>query len=149
MPLSHDENVHGKKTILDKMWGSYEQKFAQVKVLYMYMYTHPGKKLNFMGNELGMFREFDETRENDWFLLDYSRHAAFARYYKDLCKYITSDKCLCALCHKDCDDPIEDMKTLKDKVRKAWGKDEMKNAMHSSDSLENVKREKNLVFNNI
>lgn len=70
-------------------------------------------------------------------------------FYKDLCKYITSDKCLCALCHKDCDNPIEDMKTLKDKVRKAWGKDEMKNAMHSSDSLENVKREKNLVFNNI
>lgn len=85
MPLSHDENVHGKKTIIDKMWGSYEQKFAQVKVLYMYMYTHPGKKLNFMGNELGMFREFDEIRENDWFLLDYSRHAAFARYFKDLC----------------------------------------------------------------
>lgn len=86
MPLSHDENVHGKKTIIDKMWGNYDQKFAQAKVFYMYMYTHPGKKLNFMGNELGMFREFNETRENDWFLLDYSRHAAFARYYKDLCE---------------------------------------------------------------
>jgi len=86
MPLSHDENVHGKKTILNKMWGNYDQKFAQAKVLYLYMYTHPGKKLNFMGNELGMFREFDETRENDWFLLDYSRHAAFARYFEDLCK---------------------------------------------------------------
>ncbi len=86
MPLSHDENVHGKKTILDKMWGDYDQKFAQAKVLYLYMYTHPGKKLNFMGNELGMFREFDETRENDWFLLDYSRHAAFARYFEELCR---------------------------------------------------------------
>ena len=85
MPLSHDENVHGKKTILNKMWGDYDQKFAQAKVLYLYMYTHPGKKLNFMGNELGMFREFDETRENDWFLLDYSRHAAFARYFEEVC----------------------------------------------------------------
>ena len=84
MPLSHDEVVHGKGTIINKMWGDYDQKFAQVKVLYLYMMTHPGKKLNFMGNELGMFREFDETRENDWFLLDYSRHAAFARYFEDL-----------------------------------------------------------------
>lgn len=84
LPLSHDEVVHGKLTIVDKMWGDYDQKFAQVKNLYLYMYTHPGKKLNFMGNEIGMFREFDEKRENDWFLLDYSRHAAFARFFEDM-----------------------------------------------------------------
>lgn len=86
LPLSHDEVVHGKKTIVDKLWGDYDQKFAQAKNLYLYMYTHPGKKLNFMGNEIGMFREFDEARENDWFLLDYSRHAAFARYFEDMSK---------------------------------------------------------------
>ncbi len=86
LPLSHDEVVHGKKTIVDKMWGDYDQKFAQAKNLYLYQFTHPGKKLNFMGNELGMFREFDEKRENDWFLLDYSRHAAFARYFEDISK---------------------------------------------------------------
>ena len=62
-------------------------------------------------------------------------------FYKDLCNYMCSDKCLCCACHKNCEDPIEDMKKLKDKVRENWGKDEMKNGMHSSDSLENVNRE--------
>ena len=67
-------------------------------------------------------------------------------FYKDLCKYMCSDDCLCCLCHKDCKDPIKDMDALKDKVRKTWGKDEMKNGMHSSDSLENVNRESKLIF---
>lgn len=62
-------------------------------------------------------------------------------FYKDLCDYMSSGECLCCSCHKDCENPIEDMKKLKDKVRENWGKDEMKNGMHSSDSLENVNRE--------
>lgn len=82
--FSHDEVVHGKKTIVDKIWGTYEEKFAQLRTLYMYMFTHPGKKLNFMGNELGHFREWDETRENDWFLLDYPVHDAFHNYFAKL-----------------------------------------------------------------
>ncbi|MEF9968620.1 MAG: alpha-amylase family glycosyl hydrolase, partial [Longicatena sp.] len=86
MPLSHDEVVHGKKTIVDRMWGDYDQKFSQVRNLYIYMMTHPGKKLNFMGNELGMFREFDEARECDWFLLTYPRHDSFLHYFEDLNK---------------------------------------------------------------
>ena len=65
LPFSHDEVVHSKKTIVDKMWGTYEDKFKQCRNLYVYMYTHPGKKLNFMGNELGQFREWDEKREQD------------------------------------------------------------------------------------
>lgn len=77
LPLSHDEVVHGKATIMQKMWGLYEDKFKQCKVLYLYMYTHPGKKLNFMGNEIGQFREWDEKREQDWDLLTYPKHAAF------------------------------------------------------------------------
>lgn len=80
LPLSHDEVVHGKKSILDKMWGEYEQKFAQCRTLYTYFYTHPGKKLGFMGNELGSFREWGEARELDWELLHYPIHSGFDRY---------------------------------------------------------------------
>ena len=84
MPLSHDEVVHGKKTIVDKMWGNYEQKFAQARNLYCYMMTHPGKKLNFMGNELGMLMEWTEKKSCDWHLLAYPKHDAFRRYIRDL-----------------------------------------------------------------
>ena len=84
LPLSHDEVVHGKKTIVDKMHGTYEEKFAQARALYIYMYTHPGKKLNFMGNELGHFREWDEEKALDWNLLDYPIHDSLHRYLKEL-----------------------------------------------------------------
>ena len=67
-------------------------------------------------------------------------------FYKDLCNYMSSDDCICCTCHKDCGDPIKEMKKLKDKARDAWGKSEMKNVMHSSDSLENVERESKVVF---
>lgn len=84
MEFSHDEVVHGKKTIVDKIWGSYEEKFAQLRTLYLYMFTHPGKKLNFMGNELGHFREWDEEKQCDWDLLKYPMHDAFHRYFAKL-----------------------------------------------------------------
>ena len=87
MPLSHDEVVHGKGTILNKMYGEYEEKFAQARALYMYMYAHPGKQLNFMGNEIGHFREWDESREIDWNLLEFPKHQQFATFMKDLNKY--------------------------------------------------------------
>ena len=86
LPFSHDEVVHSKATIVDKMWGLYEDKFRQVRNLYMYMFTHPGKKLNFLGNDFGMFREFDETRGLDWDVLKYPMHDAFHRYFTDLCQ---------------------------------------------------------------
>lgn len=94
LPLSHDEVVHGKKTIVDKMWGDYNQKFSQVRNLYLYMMTHPGKKLTFMGNEIAMFREFDEEKECDWFLLSYPRHDSFDRFYVDLNKIYLHHTCL-------------------------------------------------------
>lgn len=84
LPFSHDEVVHGKKTIIDKLNGSYEDKFAQARLLYLYMMTHPGKKLNFMGNELAMFREWDEKRELDWNLLRMPAHDAFHCYISQL-----------------------------------------------------------------
>ena len=68
-------------------------------------------------------------------------------FYKDLCDYMSSGECLCCSCHKDCENPIENMKKLKDKVRENWGKDEMKNGMHSSDSIENVIRESKICLN--
>ena len=80
LSLSHDEMVHGKKTVIDKLWGTYEEKFAQARLLYFYMLTHPGKKLNFMGSELAHFREWDEERELDWMLLRYPLHDAFHKY---------------------------------------------------------------------
>lgn len=87
LPLSHDEVVHGKATILQKMHGCYEEKFPQARAFYMYMYAHPGKKLNFMGNEIGQFREWDEKREQDWNLLDYPAHQAFAHFMEELCAF--------------------------------------------------------------
>lgn len=86
LPLSHDEVVHGKGTVLGRMWGSYDQQLAQLKNLYLYMFTHPGKKLNFMGNELAGYREFDENRELDWNILQYPKHDAFARFFRDMNK---------------------------------------------------------------
>ena len=84
MPFSHDEVVHGKATILQKMNGDYDQKFPQARALYLYMMTHPGKKLNFMGNEIGHFREWDEKREQDWELLQYPLHDGFFHYIQEL-----------------------------------------------------------------
>ena len=84
MPLSHDEVVHGKATIIQKMHGEYEDKFKQVRALYMYMYAHPGKKLNFMGNEIGQFREWNEKREQDWDILNYPMHNNFNKFMKKL-----------------------------------------------------------------
>ena len=92
--FSHDEVVHGKATIINKMWGTYEQKFAQLRTLYLYMFTHPGKKLNFMGNELAHWREWDEQKENDWFLLSYPAHDAFHKYFALLGELYTEDPTL-------------------------------------------------------
>jgi len=68
------------------MYGDYDGKFPQARALYMYMFAHPGKKLNFMGNELGQLREWDEKREQDWNILSYPIHDSFARFMRDLNK---------------------------------------------------------------
>ncbi len=92
LPFSHDEVVHGKASILQKMSGNYEDKFQQARALYMYMMAHPGKKLNFMGNEIGQFREWDEKREQDWMLLGYPAHDSFHNYMMKLNEiYMSND----------------------------------------------------------
>ena len=97
LPLSHDEVVHSKKTIIGKMWGNYETQFAQCRNLFLYMFTHPGKKLNFLGNDMAMYREFDDTRGLDWHLLNYPAHDAFNRFFHDLCQIYKTYKAFHAL----------------------------------------------------
>ena len=85
LPLSHDEVVHGKGTIVNKISGTPEERLTQARLLYLYMIMHPGKKLNFMGNELAQWREWDEKRQQDFSLLqDDPRNAAFYQYMKAL-----------------------------------------------------------------
>lgn len=84
LPLSHDEVVHGKGTILNKMWGNYDDKFALLRNIYTYQFMHPGKKLNFMGNEFASFDEWDEKKSLPWFFLQYPKHASVHALFKDL-----------------------------------------------------------------
>jgi len=84
LPFSHDEVVHGKGTLVNKMWGNYEQKFALLRNLFTYQFAHPGKKLNFMGNELATFDEWDEKKSLAWNLKTYPIHDSMTRLVRDL-----------------------------------------------------------------
>lgn len=84
LPFSHDEVVHGKGSMINKMFGSYEEKFDSLRAFYGFVYGHPGKKLLFMGDEFAQFIEWDYQKELDWFLHEYPSHDSMSAYVSDL-----------------------------------------------------------------
>ena len=91
-PISHDEVVHGKKSLVDKMHGSYDEKFSSMRAFLTYMMTMPGKKMTFMGTEFAQFREWDYENQLEWFMLDYPRHAEMQSFVSELNNFYLANK---------------------------------------------------------
>ncbi len=140
LPFSHDENIHGKATIAQKMYGDYAGKFPQARELYLYMMIHPGKKLDFMGNEFAQLREWDETREQDWMLLAYPNHdgffhfrAALHRLYREEEAFWSREYDPAAFAWLDCSQGIRNACAV---LRHGWPSAEQEDIHFSDETLE-------------
>ena len=129
LPLSHDEVVHGKSSLLGKMPGDDWQKFANLRLLFGYMYAQPGKKLIFMGGEFGQWQEWNHDRSLDWNLLDYPLHSGLQHWVKDLNRLYQNETALHELDFDprgfewiDCNDSQQGTISL---IRKGHSTDEM------------------------
>ena len=91
-PISHDEIVHGKKSLIDKMYGTYDEKFSLMRAFMTYMMTMPGKKMTFMGTEFAQFREWDYENQLEWFMLDYPRHREMQGFISSLNNFYLANK---------------------------------------------------------
>ncbi len=91
-PISHDEVVHGKKSLIDKMFGAYDDKFNSMRAFMTYMMCMPGKKMTFMGTEFAQFREWDYENQLEWFMTDYQRHNQMQKFIADLNNFYLSSK---------------------------------------------------------
>ena len=94
LAFSHDEVVHGKASMVNKMWGDYETKFASLRALYGYQFAHPGKKLMFMGGEFAQFIEWNYLQQLDWSLLEYPLHDGMRKYVRELGRLYASTPAL-------------------------------------------------------
>lgn len=94
LPISHDEVVHGKRSLLDKMPGDHWQKLANLRLYFSFMWTHPGKKLLFMGCEFGQWREWNHDAELDWYLMQYGEHQGLHGLLRDLNRLYRSESAL-------------------------------------------------------
>lgn len=92
IPVSHDEVVHGKKSLVDKMYGEYDDKFSTMRAFLMYMMTFPGKKLMFMGTEFAQFREWDYENQLEWFMLEYPRHNEMKTFVGEMNNFYLSNR---------------------------------------------------------